>query len=340
MKIAVAGNKDTTGILINFLIQDNWPINYLIHLDKNNPDIKNISGYQHFSNWKLPAHLTIYHPQTYSLLSNVDKRNISSFNIDLLLVNGWQRLIPNWLLAQLSIGAFGMHGSMENLPKGRGRSPLNWAIIKGANSFITNLFKYRSGIDDGEILDSFEFQILNSDTGGSLQLKNTFSMLKILQSNRMNLLNNNFDLITQEESAPTYYPKRRPEDGEILWGLSANAIDRLVRAVSNPFPGAFSYIDDYKIEILNGKVISDKKINKYESGEVIGILEGESLLVSTGEGLYWVKDWRADQRISFEKGMKFISSKNYCWDWKKLPMRKNKYCSSYDDIPERYKLYV
>ena len=60
---------------------------------------------------------------------------IKSLNIDIIFCMGWQRLIPEWLLNDLSVGAFGMHGSNKPLPHGRGRSPLNWSLIQDKNMF-------------------------------------------------------------------------------------------------------------------------------------------------------------------------------------------------------------
>ena len=60
---------------------------------------------------------------------------------------GWQRLIPDNILSSTKIGIFGMHGSSEGLPKGRGRSPLNWSLILNYKYFSTSLIKYDNSIN-------------------------------------------------------------------------------------------------------------------------------------------------------------------------------------------------
>ena len=97
----------------------------------------------------------VYTSHKYSLKSEEDFA-FSKNNFQIGFVVGWQRLIPENILDTF-IGVFGMHGSAMKLPKGRGRSPMNWSIIEGRKVFYTNLFKYNSGADDGDVLDTFKF---------------------------------------------------------------------------------------------------------------------------------------------------------------------------------------
>ena len=131
--------------------------------------------------------------------SKEDLDFISSLNIDLVFVVGWQRLIPKIILESLSIGAFGMHGSSMDLPLGRGRSPMNWSLIEDKKFFYTNLFKYNSGVDSGDILDTFKFSITNKDTAETLHFKNTLSMKYLILKNIDSLLNNSFTLKKQRD---------------------------------------------------------------------------------------------------------------------------------------------
>ena len=91
-----------------------------------------------------------------------DKKTQKIFDgkkIDLLIVVGWQRLIPGWLINQLTVGAFGMCGSSQPLPKRRGRSPMVWSILEKRSHFLTNLFRYDEGIDSGMIVSTLRFNI-------------------------------------------------------------------------------------------------------------------------------------------------------------------------------------
>ena len=128
-----------------------------------------------------------------------------------------------------------MHGSSQNLPFGKGRSPLNWSIIEGRKHFYTNLFKYNSGIDSGPILDTVCFSILPHDNIETLHYKNTLAMVQIISRNLKMFKSGKLILKTQKNIHSTFYPKRDPEDGEIDWNDNINNIDRLIKAVTTPF---------------------------------------------------------------------------------------------------------
>jgi len=343
VKTGIAGNKDTTGLVIDYMIKNNWPLDYVITISEDHPDIAHISSYQSFHQWNIPSEVQVLHPEKYTLKAEQDIQMIEQLDIDILFVIGWQRLIPDWSLEHLTIGAFGMHGSSEPLPKGRGRSPLNWSIIQGKKEFLTNLVRYKPGIDDGDIIASTKFDITNRDTGGSLQMVNTLKMIQLLKENKQSLLNRIFEAQTQLDVKPTYYPKRRPVDGEILWNLIAEEIDRLVRATTKPFPGAYSYIEDIKIHIWIGIPLLDNSITdkSIKPGEVTAVLSDNTFTVKTGKGLFWVQNFSTPQHshIHIHKGMNFSSKVDHCWNWQKLPMDSSKYCSDYSEIPESFKYY-
>ena len=340
MKTGVFGNKDTTGLVLNYFIKDNWPLNNLVCISPSSKLSNSISGYHNPEHWKLPKKVEVIFTNSYSLNHENDKKLILSLKLDLIFVIGWQRLIPEWLLNSLKVGAFGMHGSSEPLPSGRGRSPLNWSIIQGKKQFQTNLFKYEAGIDDGNIVGSDIFEINKHDTGGSLQMKNTFSMIKLLKSYKNELLTNSFSTIEQPSNiTPTYYPKRRAVDGQILWGLSSNEIDRLVRAVSFPFPGAKTFINDVEIIVWEGYSIAIGEFDKTSIGEVVYIDSNKNIILRCGDGFYCITNYQSEKE-NIKVGDILKSKSDYCWDPEKLPITSSKYCSTYEDIPEEYRKYV
>ncbi len=127
--IAFAGNQYTTRDCMSRLIEAGYKISYLLNMVPEKSST--IAGYADLAAFAIEHDINLYRPRTYSLNNEEDQSNILRFKIDLLIVIGWQRLIPDWFLNSLSIGAFGMHGSSEPLPKGRGRSPMNWGLIEG-----------------------------------------------------------------------------------------------------------------------------------------------------------------------------------------------------------------
>ena len=151
----------------------------------------------------------------------------------------------------MAIGSFGMHGSSMDLPLGRGRSPMNWSLIEGRDIFFTNLFRYDSGVDSGDILDTFRFDILDKDTSETLHFKNTLAMKFLIEKNLDSLLGKDFHLKKQKNISPTYYPKRTPDDSLIDWNSNINDLDRFIRAVTKPFNGAFTFCCKKSLYILS-----------------------------------------------------------------------------------------
>jgi methionyl-tRNA formyltransferase len=213
----------------------------------------------------------------------------------MLLVIGWQRLIPNWFLESLSIGAFGMHGSSRPLPYGRGRSPMNWSLIQNKDRFYTHLFRYRPGVDDGDIVAVQIFDITPHDTCLTLHHKNTLSMIRLAGEALPSLLAGTATFTPQPPEVPTYYPKRTEEDGLIYWTDTSLEIYNLIRGVTDPFPGAFSYLDNdpgARMRIWRA-IPFDTRLTWPESapGEIVAVFVGGEFVVKTGDSTLLVQHY-------------------------------------------------
>ncbi len=191
--------------------------------------------------------------RSYGLSDPADIAFFESARFDLLCVLGWERLIPDGILRTLSKFACGMHGSAFGLPRGRGRSPMNWSIITGQSRFITYLFRYTPGMDDGDIIGSRAFDINAHDTIETLHQKNRIAMLQVLAESLPKIASGEVVFTPQPSGEPSYYPKRVPDDGLIDWRASTRAIYRLIRAVAPPYPGAFAYLDGRRIGISSAQ---------------------------------------------------------------------------------------
>jgi methionyl-tRNA formyltransferase len=249
----------------------------------------------------------IYYCSSYSLNNETDQNELNNCDIDILFVIGWQRLIPEWFLKKLSIGAFGMHGSSRALPYGRGRSPMNWSLIQNKEFFITNLFKYTPGIDDGDIVATNIFDITIFDDAKTMHYKNTLSMIKLIEEHFEKLTANTFRLHKQREIEPTYYPKRTPDDGIIFWETDTIEIYNLVRAVTKPFYGAFTFLNKERVIIWSAKPFDSRLFNTYEQpGKILHHFANGDFIVKTGNGSLLVEEYEANNGV-ISKGKLFNS---------------------------------
>jgi len=241
--------------------------------------------------------------ETYELSSPSDFVRVQKEKIDVLLVVGWQRLIPGWLINQCSEGALGIHGSPGGISAGRGRSPQNWALILGASEFELSLFLIDQGVDSGNVISSEAFQYEQEDDINVSYLK-----AGIVSSNLIvRALESSEDLIsssTPQTGEFYYFPQRLPEDGAIDWSRSSEEICRFVRALTHPYPGAFTWLGDEKVVIWRARALNGFQSLFQEDGltETPGKVVFESsaghIVVKTIDGYILSESW------SLESGAK------------------------------------
>lgn len=302
--IVIFGCKSTTKFLAESIIKSS-KIKCLITINRGLAELNKVADYYDLSKFAEENNVPFYYAKSYDLKDTEDLRFLDDLKIELAFVIGWQRLIPPKILNKIKIGAFGMHGSSLNLPLGRGRSPMNWAIIEGRKVFYTNLFKYDEGIDSGKILDTYKFSITEKDNAETMHYKNMLAMVFLINKNYENLLKNTLELKPQVDIPPTYYPKRNPNNSIINWKDDIYNIERFIRAVSPPFNGAFTFVKDNKIIILSAQIFDIQEFG-YENEEVstiVEILENDKFLVKCFGGLLLVNKYKSTYKI--HKGDKF-----------------------------------
>lgn len=307
-KIAIFGCKATTWFLLENL-RIPYPIRHLITISPAMGEKHEVADYMDLKALCEARGIEVYQARTYSLKNEADQEYIKSLQLDIAFVMGWQRLIPSEVLSSLRIGAFGMHGSSMNLPLGRGRSPMNWSIIEGRQVFYTNLFRYDPGVDSGDVVDTFKFQVTGRDTAETMHFKNTLSMKHLIEQNMERLVQNTFTATPQDASiTPTYYPKRSPADSLIDWEQDVQDIERFIRAVTRPFNGAFTFAGDRQITLLDAQVfdLNEFGYTDLRPGTVAAVFESGKFLVKCYGGLLLINAFEA--AFELKKGMQFHSN--------------------------------
>jgi len=286
-KIAVVGCKHTTMDLVIGLERFGAKVSHCLSISPKKGEEQKVAGYHDLRPFLKERGIPYTLAKTYSLKSEKDKDALLGLGLDLLLVMGWQRLLPDWLLESLSIGAFGMHGSSKPLPHGRGRSPMNWSLIQGKDTFYTHLFKYMPGVDDGPVVAVQQFDITPFDDCHTMHFKNTTAMIQLCRDNLAALVGGTATLTPQPTEGATYYPKRSAEDGIIYWSDPTEDIYNLIRAVAKPFPGAFCYLDDdagQKLMVWRAVPFDTRIIwPDAKPGEIVQVFYDGTFIVKTGD---------------------------------------------------------
>ncbi len=180
---------------------------------------------------------------------------ILNANIDWLFIIGWSQIAGDDVLEAAKYGTLGMHPTL--LPEGRGRASVPRAIIKALKKTGVSLFKLDTGVDTGLIGVQIEIPLEPAECATSLYEKVNHAHSQLMHKTIRLLENNEMYFQVQDESKATFWPGRKPEDGQL--DLSGSVIDaeRLVRAVTHPYPGAFIHKNGIKIVIWKALVVDD-----------------------------------------------------------------------------------
>ena len=298
-KIVICGCTEAGFETLEFLLEQNITISYIVSLDNKQAKRWNVSGYCSFEKLSKKYNVPIYYPKSYSLKEKDDLDFFQHHSFDLLILGGWQRLIPDNILSTLKIGGVGVHGSSEMLPKGRGRSPVNWSLIEGKNRYILQLFLMTPGIDDGDILDFQTFDINKWDTCRTVYYKISVVQKRKLLELIPKIIKNEFKRIPQT-GEPTFYPKRTPDDGLINWNQTSEKLYDFIRAITKPYPGAFSYLDNKKIKIWKAQPFDNKiTYDQNKVGQIVEIFSSGDFVVNCYTGSLLVTEY--DGTVSLSK---------------------------------------
>ncbi len=137
---------------VTAVVRQGFEVEAIVGLDPTVANRETISGFVDIANFAAKWGLQHLYVTSYSLKNEKDRNLLSTLSFDLIWVNGWQRLIPQWLIEMASLGAVGAHGSPDGIQKGRGRSPQNWAIMLGCKRFDVALFRITPQVDDGPVV--------------------------------------------------------------------------------------------------------------------------------------------------------------------------------------------
>jgi methionyl-tRNA formyltransferase len=302
-RIAVAGNQWITEYLINALVANGVTPSLVINNDS--ADAPTISGYSDLG--PLAAHhgIELYRPKAYSLKTDDDRAELTGREIDVLLVFGWQRLIPDWLIDHTTRGAWGVHGGPEKPPRCRGRAVFNWAILLGYQRFYLYLFKLTAEVDAGGIARLTEFEITPADDVLTLYHKNCIVSTRMMLDALPDILAGTVALEQQSAEGATYLPKRTPEMGGIYWDWDAKRIENLIRAVAPPYPGAFTTLDGAELKISRAHVFDDKIRYAAEPGTILERFPNGDLLVMAGDAPLYIREYAFGAVESLAPGVRF-----------------------------------
>ncbi|UXJ51755.1 bifunctional UDP-4-amino-4-deoxy-L-arabinose formyltransferase/UDP-glucuronic acid oxidase ArnA [Pseudomonas citronellolis] len=188
----------------------------------------------------------------------------------------YRHLLGEELLACARRGAFNLHGSL--LPRYRGRAPANWVLVNGESETGVTLHRMVKRPDAGAIIAQQRVAIDAEDTALSLHGKLREAAGELLDRLLPAMLEGDFVEREQDESQASYFGRRTPADGLLDWRRPAGELHNLVRAVTQPYPGAFAPVGERKLIVWQSKVVPGNQ------GRPAGaVLSVEPLRIACGE---------------------------------------------------------
>ncbi|PPC71522.1 bifunctional UDP-glucuronic acid oxidase/UDP-4-amino-4-deoxy-L-arabinose formyltransferase [Pantoea sp. ICBG 985] len=232
--------------------------------------------------------IPVYAPEDANHPLWVDR--IRTMQPDFIFSFYYRALLSDTILNCARVGAFNLHGSL--LPKYRGRAPLNWVLVNGETETGVTLHRMVKRADAGDIVAQQRVAIDPQDNALTLHRKLVACADQLLEGALPPMKRGEIAATPQNDAEATMVGRRTPEDGRINWELPAAKVNNLVRAVTDPWPGAFAYAGTVKFVVWKGRVHQDAPSAK--PGTVLSV---EPFLIACGEGALEVVTGQSDNGV-------------------------------------------
>jgi len=215
---------------------------------------------------------------------------LKKYKADIFVVVSYGKLLSSEVLSLPRFYPIGLHASL--LPKYRGASPINWAILNGEGKTGASVFKLTEKMDAGEIMMKRDADILDSDNAETLSEKLSNIGANLLVTAADLIEEGKTQFVKQDESEATFTPKLKKEDGRIEWDKPAAEIHNKVRAFYG-WPGAFSRLKSGVIKIWASEVSVLPVRGELMPGQIAAI-DNDGIVVACGKDALRIKELQAE----------------------------------------------
>ncbi len=230
--------------------------------------------------------IPVYQPEKVKENDELKKR-LLEVEPDLIVVAAYGKILPEWLLNLPKYGTINVHASL--LPKYRGASPIQWALLNGEEETGVTIMKVIPKLDAGDIISQKRVKIEKEDNAKTLHDKLAEVGAELLVKTLPLYVSGKLKPVPQNEEEATYCPQIKKEMGKIDWRESAEKIFNKIRAFT-PWPSAYTTFKGKRVKILKGEPVEGSG----EPGEVIEA--GKNLIVAAGKGALKIERLRPEGR--------------------------------------------
>lgn len=227
--------------------------------------------------------------------------------VDLLFAVSWRYMIPRHVRERARLGSFVFHDSM--LPAYRGFSPTVWAMANGETQTGVSLISMEEEVDSGDLVDQVVVPIGPSDRIDAVMESVTRAYLEMLGRNMPALAEGRATRRPQDAALASWCCRRLPSDNEIDWARPTRDIHNLIRAVSRPYPGAFTYLEGRRMIVWDAQPHPDgERYVGRVPGRVVQVQPGRGSVVLTGDSALMVREigWDQDGSLPADRELRSI----------------------------------
>ena len=190
---------------------------------------------------------------------------IKAINPDVIVVVAFGQIIPSEIIHMPKYGCINVHASL--LPKYRGASPIQWAVLDGCEYSGVTTMLMDEGIDTGDILETATVKLDERETGGSLFDRLSLVGAKLLVETLDKAEAGQLHPVKQDDSQSSYVRMMDKSFGLMDFTQPVEVLERKVRAL-NPWPSAFTHMDEKLLKIWDATVIQDNNVKTGDYGKV------------------------------------------------------------------------
>jgi len=254
--------------------------------------------------WTKENHIEVFSPDNVNTPEWI--QTISQRAPDVIFSFYYRNMLSQKILHISPAGAYNLHGSL--LPAYRGRAPVNWVLVHGENQTGVTLHHMIEKPDAGDIVGQKVVGIDFSDTARTLYDKLCRAAGILLEEVLPLIKDGNAPRTPQDLSKGSYFSGRRPEDGRIDWRWPAVRIYNLIRAVTEPYPGAFAFLPGGERIMIWWALPEEDGVHDHLPGQIE--VENDYVYVRTGEGRVKLADIEtAGSRMKNDQILHYFRSK-------------------------------
>lgn len=203
---------------------------------------------------------------------------LKTFEADIMVVAAFGQILSEDILTMPRYGCVNVHASL--LPKYRGASPIQWAVLNGDKISGVTTMQMDAGIDTGDILEKTEIVLDEDETGGSLFDKLSDAGAKLCVQTIAHIQDGTVTRTKQEETQATHVGMITKQMGKVDWTKSAAEIERQIRGL-DPWPGTYTSLHGKTLKLWKAAVLEGG--DSAQAGQIV-YADKQQLVIQTGEG--------------------------------------------------------